>query len=294
MPSTRPLPAELLAEFPQLEPRTTVRLHPTAGVAPVDASKMGGEILWPVNEQWPRCDEHHCVFVPVLQITEEDVPELGFVGGADVFQLLWCPTFHGSDGGPASRTFWRARSTVGAVAPTPAHPGRVETYLGEVDAWYIPRPCRLAPERTIELPSAFDLDPGLVAEIDEWLLGHLDQWFQEGRILAPTSELVERFEGRPPSLYAGHFSVAPGTKVGGYVNWFQYPRAPRCPRGHPMEHLLSVMNYESDPGDWMRWFPEGLTVPVPSGMEDARAVVSVRLICRSCPERPEVVEFDST
>lgn len=305
MPTTRPIPAELMVAFPGLQPRETVRLHPTPGSAPLDASKMGGEILWPEDERWPVCGEHMSVLVPVLQIRKDDVPELGFPADTDLYQLLWCPTFHREHTGPLSRTFWRRCRGILSVGPTPAPPGRFTSDLGEVDPWYLPQPCRLNPERVTELPSAFDLDPMLVEEIDEWLLGHLDQWFAEGRVAEPTTELVERFEGHPPPLYSWHFSVAPGTKIGGYVNWVQFSNWPRCERNHRMDHLLSVMNYESDPGDWLRWLPEEyegeslagaslMAVVVPSGMMDDDAVVSAHFVCRVCPEWPEAVDFQGT
>ena len=271
------------------------------------ASKLGGEILWPADEQWPVCNEHQSPLVPVVQIREDDVPELGFVGESDVFQLLWCPTFHSDDGsGPRSQTFWRASQDVVSIAPTPVHPGRLETYLGEVDAWYLPQACRIDPERVTELPPASELDPMLVEEMDEWLLGRLEGWWANGIVDEPTAELVERFEGHPPSLYGWHFSVAPGTKVGGYVNWLQYPSRPACERGHRMEHLLSVMNYESDPGDWLRWLPteyprellangpSWAALVVPTKMADDRAVVSAHFICRVCPDQPQRADFQST
>ena len=72
-----------------------------------------------------------------------------------------------------------------------------------------------------------------------------------------------------------------------------------------MEHLLTVMNYESDPGDWFRWLPEEsrqslaagaslMALVVPSGMMDDDAVVSSHFVCRQCPGRPEVVDFQGT
>jgi hypothetical protein len=307
VPTTRRLAEEFLAAFPALEPCTTVRLHPTPGIVPVTASKVGGEILWPADEDWPLCDEHQCPLVPVVQIRREDVPELGFVGETDLFQLLWCPTFHLDHGwGPRSQTYWRTSGDVVSIAPTPLHRGRLETYLGEVEAWYLPQACCVDPERVTELPHASELDPMLVEEMDEWLLGRLERWWAKGIADEPTAELVERFEGHPPSLYAWHFSVAPGTKVGGYVNWLQHPNRPACDRGHRMEHLLSVMNYESDPGDWLRWLPteyprellangaSWAALVVPTKMDDARAVVSAHFICHECPERPQRVDFQST
>lgn len=72
-----------------------------------------------------------------------------------------------------------------------------------------------------------------------------------------------------------------------------------------MEHLLSVMNYESDPGDWLRWLPEEgrqslasgaslMALVVPSGMMDDRANASAHFVCRKCPGWPEVIDFQGT
>jgi hypothetical protein len=62
--------------------------------------------------------------------------------------------------------------------------------------------------------------------------------------------------GIPPDdpLYQYHFSVAPGTKVRGHVNWVQAPQIPTCTCGAAMSHLLTVATAEFD-GAYQRWMP---------------------------------------
>lgn len=38
--------------------RTTVRLHPRAGAPTLADGSIGGPLLWPADEPWPRCSEH--------------------------------------------------------------------------------------------------------------------------------------------------------------------------------------------------------------------------------------------
>ncbi|MEU1983637.1 hypothetical protein [Nocardia sp. NPDC019395] len=58
-------PADITEAFPQLAAlaRTATRLHPRPGpVTPADSS-IGGPLLWPADEPWPRCDgSHECAF----------------------------------------------------------------------------------------------------------------------------------------------------------------------------------------------------------------------------------------
>src|SRR6476661_5495045 len=111
--TTPEAPIDLLAVLPELADlrATTVRLHPRKGRVPGRyASKLGGNFLWPSDEPWPTCDERWppswygppiavpdgqpVPLVPVLQLRAEDIPELPFPRGADLFQLLWCPLPH--------------------------------------------------------------------------------------------------------------------------------------------------------------------------------------------------------
>jgi hypothetical protein len=40
---------------------------------------------------------------------------------------------------------------------------------------------------------------------------------------------------------------APGSKIGGWVDWVQDPRWPECDRGHRMDHLLTVATSDGEP-----------------------------------------------
>ena len=44
--------------------------------------------------------------------------------------------------------------------------------------------------------------------------------------------------------YEGEFGVCPGTTIGGYVYWIQFPWSPTCSCGRLMEHLLTIESVE--------------------------------------------------
>lgn len=95
--TTPPPCIDVLTVLPELanQAKTTIRLHPrplTAGESlPREASKLGGDLLWPASEPWPFCDEHQLPWVGVLQLRKNDFPELEFKPGTNVLQVLWCP-----------------------------------------------------------------------------------------------------------------------------------------------------------------------------------------------------------
>ncbi|MGF1493795.1 MAG: hypothetical protein ACFBSC_15345 [Microcoleaceae cyanobacterium] len=133
--------------------RETVRLHPRQGESANDASKIGGDFIWPAKEPWPRCEEHNCPYIPILQLRRDDVPELEFYQETDLFQILWCPNDHKTVEplyAPSSKVFWRRRSDIHEILAS----------MPKVDAdhrGYVPAPCVLHPEQVIEYPSAFAL-----------------------------------------------------------------------------------------------------------------------------------------
>lgn len=174
---------------------------------------------------------HQSPLVPVLQLRAEDVPELGFRDDVDVFQMLWCPLDHPESGwGPLPYAFWR-RLEEGPWAFAPAPP--------DLEARTIPAECRLFPERVLEYPSAFALADGTVDQLDEWLAANARHDLEALGIPAG-------------GLYQYHFSVAPGTKVGGFPLWIQDPEIPSCNCGAAMEYLLTVDSAEFD-GTYQRW-----------------------------------------
>ena len=276
-PSTPSLAFDLSRHEPDLERRMTVRLHPRRGDARWNGSNVGGAIAWPADEPWPHCVEHGFALVAVLQLRASDVPELPFPDGTDLFQLLWCPTDHEDAGyGPQPFARWRSFSTALEERASPAVIGATDDYL--------PRPCSLTPERVQELPSAFELGIDRVKRLDELIAREAE------------SDLARLGIDDDP-LYQYHFSVAPGTKVGGHVHWVQDPDVPVCACGVPMQHLLTIASAEFD-GAYQRWMPEGERRVWQQGYDARSAVQSAAglmigdmgsffvFVCGHCPDRP--------
>lgn len=226
--------------------RTTVRLHPRRGESAIDAPKMGGLILWPAEEEWPTCEEHGSALIPVLQLTAEVVPELGFPSGTDLFQLLWCPKNHDQQRplwAPTARAYWRKRAAIQRSISVIPFPDREDEFD---DYW--PAPCILDPERVVEYPALFALaleHPELYAQVEA---------SPELQAIAESDDGDS--EEEPATTYAYGLSVAPGTKVGGYPEWIQDPEWPLCECGSQMEYLLTVDSAECDGGTWKRWLPQ--------------------------------------
>ncbi|MCE9545079.1 MAG: DUF1963 domain-containing protein [Planctomycetia bacterium] len=228
--------------FPELAAKaaTSIRLHPRYGEEPaVDASKIGGTFLWPLEEPWPTCSAHGIPLVTVLQLRAADFPEMPFPSGTDLFQVLWCPREH--DDVPECRDkpcpmfwadpqfYWRSRQEI--TRSRPDNPLPLEAYYE-----YVPFPCQLLPERVVEYPSVRELPEDFVQRIYEW----------QARTLAPNG--THAFEYEP------ELSVACGTKIGGYLNWIQDPWIPTCDCGKLMEHLLTIASMEWN-GIIGRWTP---------------------------------------
>lgn len=238
--TTRAPSVDVATLFPEIAglAKQTVRLHPRPGPEPApNASKLGGRILWPAEEEWPICTEpewrrdddtsppHEHVYIPALQLRRDDFPELPFPDDTDLFQLLWCPNDHELTYSPVCKTFWRKEAVVTnprVQMPSPA----------PVEEDYLPRPCHLHPERVMEYPSWGQLPEGVAEAIERW---------EEGRS-----------EG---GIYSSELSTAPGTKLGGYGSWIQGELSPSCEQGHQMEHLLTIASAEFDGGGWRRWCP---------------------------------------
>jgi hypothetical protein len=246
---TPPAPIEIVHVFPELlgREKVTVRLHPRPAPDPgLSASKMGGLFLWPTPEPWPTCSAleelsieegnlrmmqpgsggsidlspveagnalHNDYMIGVLQLRQEDVPEIAFYPGTDLFQLLWCPRSHPEEYGPHCRVFWRRTEDIAnprSFLPEPSQP----------DQELLPPICALAPERVVEYPPSWELPEELNERIEAW----------------ETDGAVEEVS------YHFQLSDAPGTKVGGYANPTYGRDVERpCPAcGAQMEYLLTV------------------------------------------------------
>lgn len=143
--------------------------------------------------------------VGVAQLFAGDVQGLPCAAGADVCQVLWCPSWHEPDFGPRVRVRWRDSHDPGldgvlAVAP-PIDPDTAKEN-------YIPKPCSLSPEQTIDYPGWRDLPEESRPRIEAW-------------------------EQDSDWIYASHVSAASGSKVGGRPVWTQEPEWRRVPGATP-------------------------------------------------------------
>ncbi|OAI48079.1 hypothetical protein AYO44_01365 [Planctomycetaceae bacterium SCGC AG-212-F19] len=325
--TTPPPCADVLSVLPELaqQQKTTVRLHPRPvgeGTSlPADASKLGGDFLWPRDEPWPTCPQHQIPFAGILQLRQADFPELPFKPGSDLLQVLWCPqTGHRRRSSPEPVLYWRTQAgTSPPLSPIPQPrlpsqaeieeqakqealemdlrwlqlfetkpeyirnlargPGRmpeppddtrlprsflemplrtdaefqaarqaaaklVEKIAGQrvaltfAEKEFLPRPCRLFPERVVEYPAE------LTAAQQEKL----------AKLAVPAPG--EHFQKVPPiGVYQGELSVAPGTKLLGFGTRAIGETIPRCEQDHVMEHLVSIGSSEWDMMNMRRWLP---------------------------------------
>jgi hypothetical protein len=85
----------------------------------------------------------------------------------------------------------------------------------------------------------------------------LERQIENSEALKRAIEQIAEYEFKNPiDLYWSWLSAAPGTKVGGYPHWIQYPETPQCQCALPMEHLLTIASGEFDGRDWGRWLPK--------------------------------------
>lgn len=299
MLTTPPPRLDPVAAFPELAPlaRTTVRLHPRrAPDGPIDASKMGGNFLWPLAEPWPADDESRInemnrgtvhneeppilpgtsiPYAPILQLRAEDFPEMPFPAGADLFQLLWFPywvQFPPDDEEIMSildhRTYWRRADGIGERRSR--NPAMVRRFHGE-----FAHPCRLHPERVTEYPSAFDLNAKLERRINKW---------------KRTPKIADE-DDEPIDYYHWECSVCPSTKIGGYLYYIQGKhKPPTCACGRGMDHLLTVALDEWSGCTEQRWRPieeGGPTGRSPGNTPfDNGRLTFYLYVCRTCPDFP--------
>jgi hypothetical protein len=121
---------------------------------------------------------------------------------------------------------------------------------------YVPIPCRLFPERVIELPSLDELPPKVEKKLaGEWELPTGKELADRKKAYLRLGEIQAEDEF-VSNLYERELSVADGTKVGGYVGWVQGPEVPKCRCGRTMEHLLTIASSECHGANWRRWLAE--------------------------------------
>ncbi|MFE2064912.1 hypothetical protein ACFXDH_21365 [Streptomyces sp. NPDC059467] len=227
--TTAPASHDPARDFPELAPyaRTVVRLHPRRGVPGPRGSHLGGPMLWPAAEPWPRCGEHEEPMAAVAQLTTADFPEIRFPDGTDVVQLLWCPDWHDQphpEGwGQACRLFWRRAAEVTDLLTE-------QPRSEDPDPDMVPRPCVLHPERLTEYPCVEELPAGPARRYKAWLAGR----------------------NLPDDV-----SAIPGYKLGGSMTWgvTDRPEHLECEACRaPLELFLQFDTSEYGLGSWG---PEG-------------------------------------
>lgn len=236
---TEPPPFDITRRVPALAPlaKTTIRLHPRRAVDhDPAASKFGGTFLWPQSEPWPRCDDprHQTgvdgresptdggspILVGAVQLNARDFPEVEFRTGADLLQLLWCPTIKDAHDDvymlPKVFGYWRNSATIDIPITSCPLPDFMEGN-------YFPISCHLHPERVSELPNTDGLyELPNHDELHAALTAEEGLWQQ----------------------YQDDFGACPSSKVGGHPYWVQTAEIPVCSCGKKMEFLLQLCDWE--------------------------------------------------
>jgi hypothetical protein len=294
---TEPPPIDITERIPALCPlaKTTIRLHPRrAVVSDLAASKLGGSVLWPRSEPWPRCDDprHQTgaggrrsatddispLLVGVVQLNARDFPKVPFRPGTDLLQLLWCPTtedvHHDAYTFPKLFAYWRNSEAVTDPIPAQPLPDFVETISN-----HFPVSCRFFPESVAELPM-----PGGLSrlpnrhDIHDALTADESVWYQ----------------------YQSDLSACPSTKLGGHPYWIQNDDTPVCGCGGKMDFLLQLCDWEYTNTDVSRrWIPLADRWAVDEWKTNAAAEAILRppcfdfghevyyiFVCPRCPDRP--------
>jgi hypothetical protein len=240
---------ELVPELAEFS-RITTRLHPHQVTTdpPADQSKIGGMFLWPRDEIWPMCPDRGVPYVSVLQLTREDFPDVEFVGGTDLFQLLWTPYQDESTSLPLPLIFWRKAADISD--PLLAAPN-LEDYDLDLDDWSIseniPNLCTVHPERVMEYPEPDQIYWWAGLERAEAILEQIGQ----SDFTVPDE--ISKQSGQTPvedirkSYYWSNLSQCPGAKVGGGGSVKR--------DGIHWEHFITLPSWEYDAGNYLRWQP---------------------------------------
>ncbi|PXF42013.1 hypothetical protein BWQ96_08263 [Gracilariopsis chorda] len=298
---------DLRTVFPFLEPvsRTAVLLRPVRATVPDPfASKFGGRIAWPQSEQWPRCPHHAAPHVPVLQLRRDNFPELPFPASADLLQILWCPEDLHPEAAlrPSQNVTEPLDDGFTLLLPLPTFRWRMvsqlsaQRLLGEmpkptvpVTNPHMPHECSLNPVRVTEFPLSEELiTASQLEQVENWVRENARQDF-EAMNIDPDSGATD---------FAMQFSVAPGSKVGGFEHFSQYRPEAKCPNCEAkMSHLLTISSSEYGENDAKRWHPydqNGSVLPLDydecSGICIGDLDQYFAHVCLRCEERPIIFQ----
>ncbi|CAN8072203.1 unnamed protein product [Agarophyton chilense] len=255
-------------------------LHPCRARVPNPfASKIGGRIAWPDNEEWPRCPVHHSAMVSVVQLRRCDAPQLVFPDRTNLFQLLWCPSEgHGETAYPILKTFWRESKTISSVLKDVPHD------FEDADDDFVPKECELLLDEVEDYPSPFLIDEAQLERIDEYIAQH-------------ATEDIKVIDENMDEPYSSMFAAAPISKVGGHVSWIQDPETVTCVKcGKEMHHLLTISSQDSgrSTGRWNVLVDESgnvfkkneMTREFDIGLCLGDVGSYYVMVCRKCEDRP--------
>ncbi|MEV6107225.1 hypothetical protein AB0M28_21320 [Streptomyces sp. NPDC051940] len=276
---------DIAAAVPELAGlgRTAVRLHPRPGTPGVDDSSVGGPLLWPRGEAWPRCDASHETFsvhaVADVRLrrrilteawgrpqqpgtnllTPDETAVLDRISGngygapdgpvpmLPVLQLYArdAPDAGFPPGSDLLQLLWCPFGHGDDYLPAIRIRWRTVTEIG------VPSDDRPEPAYAEDdfVPAPCVLHPEPVVEyppghlLPEEVVARLDTW--------------ARAAGHRPFLYSQALSVAPGWKAGGWpAPWtFRDPEPVVCGCGAPMDALLTADSGEWQGEEGLSWRP---------------------------------------
>ncbi|KAI0565855.1 YwqG-like protein [Gracilaria domingensis] len=293
--------------FPFLAPvsRTAVLLRPVrTTVSDPFASKFGGIIAWPRSEQWPRCPYHSCPYVPVLQLHRDHFPQIPFPNSKDLLQILWCPEEEhpeaallpwGSTEDPVDDSFtlllplptfrWWNAMKLADQELLEEMPAPTLSLTGP----HMPYECGLNPVEVVEYPCSEPL-------ITSSQLEQVQNWIRiNGR---SDFEAMDIDPENPTADFAMQFSVAPGSKVGGFEYVTQHAPKTKCPHcDSRMSHLFTIASSEYGERMAKRWHPYDQNgAPLPLDYNECSGICIGDLdhyfahVCLSCDDRPIIFQ----
>lgn len=277
--TTPPRPADIKAVFPELAflARKATRLHPRPGPPEARDSSVGGPLLWPAAEPWPRCEADHTSAGPLRRPADERAKRR-------ILAAAWGRTrvgeglrFTDAERAELERASYEA--PVPVTEPVPLLPV-AQLYEADIPGWFGPAGSDLvqvlwcpfrhadhddAPAVTVRWRAAASVRVVGAAEEPELIEG--DGFLPEPCVLHPEEVVEYPYVGElPRDLYerigqwedaTGHryhydLSIADGWKVGGWTSWsLADPYPIRCECGEVMRLLLAVAGSEwTGTGSW--------------------------------------------
>lgn len=277
-PRTVPLTIDLSRRF-AVERGHAIRLHPRLlpqgkRLEPT-ASKVGGSFAWPVNDSWPKCDEHDVPLLFVMQLRREEFPQFPFRGDENLVQIFFCLRYHdeGEDAtfGIGVKLFWW---NTNKLNENDVQENAMDDELeGEFD-FEVKKPpeSEFHPEKVEEF---FTRDIELMREIDEWVTTS-----EEGKRELDALGIAEDMRDGP---FQYLMSTAPGIKLLGFPTEFEYDpiKCKRCKQ--EMSHLAQIA-MDCGLGEMhARWGAKGDELSLVGGLDDEVHVFI--FVCKTCEER---------